>query len=171
MKKLMGASFIAILSLAHCGPETPRRATAGNAHEFKDSTALPNPVLTPGVSRTLDAREICGAGTAQLRHWTRERDNHILRLYNLPEGPHPAYEIDHLIPLGIGGADNDANLWPQPRAVVASQESAEKKDRLEYRMRDLICNARPQATAQLVKELQDAMAGDWIKAYDRYMPH
>jgi hypothetical protein len=30
--------------------------------------------------------------------------------YGLPPGPHPDYEVDHLIPLWIGGADEDRNL-------------------------------------------------------------
>jgi hypothetical protein len=41
--------------------------------------------------------------------------------------------MDHLIPLGIGGADTDNNLWPQPK------EEAELKDKLEWRMRDMVC--------------------------------
>jgi hypothetical protein len=32
--------------------------------------------------------------------------------YGLPAGAHPGLEIDHLVPLGIGGADDDLNLWP-----------------------------------------------------------
>ena len=93
---------------------------------------------------------------------------------SLPKcGPHPDYEIDHLIPLGIGGADDDANLWPQPRRsflrgsfVISDYKaqsaclrartyassrcvqlreadepmwSAERKDELEWRLRDLVC--------------------------------
>jgi hypothetical protein len=34
--------------------------------------------------------------------------------YGLPAGTHPDYEIDHLIPLGLGGSDDSSNLWPQP---------------------------------------------------------
>jgi hypothetical protein len=48
--------------------------------------------------------EICSTGTRELRHWDRERDDRIMAEYGLPAGPHPDFEIDHLVPLGIGGA-------------------------------------------------------------------
>lgn len=39
------------------------------------------------------------------------------------------YEIDHLVPLGLGGADVAPNLWRQSRD--AEPWSAKRKDRLE----------------------------------------
>jgi hypothetical protein len=71
---------------------------------------VPDPTLTPGAVRTTDAEEICASGTQAQRHWSRERDDRIMVEYGLPLGPHPNYEVDHLIPLGIGGADDDKNL-------------------------------------------------------------
>ena len=70
---------------------------------WADSTIIPDPTLTPGAVRTTDAGEICSTGTRQLRHWDRARDDRIMAEYGLPPGPHPDFEIDHLIPLGIGG--------------------------------------------------------------------
>jgi hypothetical protein len=73
---------------------------------------LPNPALTPGAVRTADPADVCGdRSTRQYRHWSRARDDRILAEYRLPPGPHPSYEVDHLIPLDLGGADDDANLW------------------------------------------------------------
>ena len=60
------------------------------------------PTLTPGAARTTDTSEICAHGTRELRHWSRERDDRIMMEYGLRPGPHPDYEVDHLIPLGIG---------------------------------------------------------------------
>ena len=148
--------------------------TASSPARASQAPAMPNPKLTPGVVRTTSAAEICATGTANQRHWTRERDNKILRLYGLPEGPHPLYEIDHLVPLGIGGADDDANLWPQPRAAFnpANQDSAEKKDRLEWRMRDMICHPVTKDGNWSPALLQKEIAADWLAAYAKYMqPH
>jgi hypothetical protein len=39
--------------------------------------------------------------------------------------PVPGHQIDHLLPLALGGADNDANVWVQPI------EEALQKDELE----------------------------------------
>lgn len=67
-------------------------------------------------------------------------------------------QMDHLIPLGIGGADNDNNLWPQPKA------EAELKDKLEWRMRDLVCkeNVPPE-------KLQQEIRTNWWDAYRKYV--
>jgi hypothetical protein len=124
---------------------------------------LPNKTLTPGVARTTDVASICGVGTKGLRHWSRERDDKILAEYGLPAGGHPDYEIDHLIPLGIGGADDDANLWPQPRRSIEREWNAERKDELEWRLRELVCSgALDVATAQA------AIRDDWTRAWRNY---
>ena len=93
-----------------------------------DSAITPDPTLTPGAIRTTDSAEICSHGT---RHWDRRRDDRIMTEYGLPSGPHPDYEVDHLIPLGIGGATDVRNLWPEPRRSVEPVWNAERKDRLE----------------------------------------
>jgi hypothetical protein len=129
-----------------------------------DSTIVPDPTLTPGAVRTVDVGEICATGTRELRHWTRERDDRIMVEYGLPTGPHPNHEVDHLIPLGIGGADNDKNLWAEPRRSIEKEWPAEKKDELESRLRELVCNRQLD-----VREAQQAIRDDWTEAYAKYM--
>jgi hypothetical protein len=121
---------------------------------------VPDPILTPGAIRTTDVGEICSHGTRELRHWSRERDDRILAEYGLPVGPHPDYEVDHLIPLGIGGGDEDSNLWPEPRRSIEPIFNAEAKDRLERRLRELIC-----AGALDIREAQREIAEDWTESY------
>jgi hypothetical protein len=127
---------------------------------WADTTIVPDPTLTPGAVRTTDVALICSAGTRELRHWSRERDDFILREYGLPAGPHPQYEIDHLVPLGLGGSDEDANLWPEPRRPLEPTWNAEAKDRLEWRLRDVVCGGQLD-----VREAQKAIAEDWTEAY------
>ena len=76
----------------------------------QDVAPISNHQLTPGSVRTTDIAEICGQETTGLRHWSWERDDRIMARYGLKPGPHPNFEIDHLIPLGIGGSDDDRNL-------------------------------------------------------------
>jgi hypothetical protein len=75
-------------------------------------------------------------------------------------GPHPTIEIDHLIPLGVGGADDDRNLWPEPRRQVELLWNAEAKDRLEMRLHNMICAGEVSPV-----EAQAAFTDDWTKAY------
>ena len=129
---------------------------------FADSTIVPDPTITPGAVRTTDVGEICSHGTRQLRYWSRDRDDRIMAEYGLPTGAHPDFEIDHLVPLGIGGADDDRNLG-QSRGRIEPQWNAETKDRLEWRMRELIC-----AGELDVREAQRMMEDDWVDAYGRF---
>jgi hypothetical protein len=131
---------------------------------WADSGILPDPTLTPGAVRTTDVGEICSTGTRELRHWSRERDDRIMLEYGLPLGPHPQYEVDHLVPLSIGGADDDANLWPEPRRSIEPTFNAERKDELEWKLRDLVCSG-----ALDVHVAQKAIAEDWTEAFKRYV--
>ena len=78
----------------------PAATSPGAAVESPSSPSaaiVPDPTLTPGAVRTTDAAEICASGTRAMRHWSRERDDRIMAEYGLPPGPHPDYEVDHLI--------------------------------------------------------------------------
>jgi hypothetical protein len=119
--------------------------------------------------RTTDVGETCSHGARELRHWSRDRDNRILAAYDLPAGPHPDYEIDHLIPLGLGGADDDANLWPEPRRVIEKIWSAEKKDDLEFRMRDLVCSGALDVQ-QAQREISDGLTTAYTKYFNKEQP-
>jgi hypothetical protein len=95
---------------------------------------------------------------------TAERRDEVLIRYGLRPGQHPDYQIDHLIPLCLGGSDDFANLWPQPRRSIEATWNAEAKDRLERLMCEMVCNGQLDlATAQ------EAIAKDWVKAYERFI--
>jgi hypothetical protein len=131
---------------------------------WADSTIVPDPTLTPGAVRTTDAALICSTDTRELRHWSRKRDDRIMREYGLAPGPHPDFEVDHLIPLCLGGADDDRNLWPEPRRSIEPVWSAERKDELEARMCSLVCAGQIDA-AEAQKEISD----DWTDAYRKFI--
>jgi len=47
------------------------------------------------------------------------------------------YELDHLIPLELGGASTVANLWPEP---WADPRGAHRKDDLENALNRQVCS-------------------------------
>jgi hypothetical protein len=55
------------------------------------------------------------------------------------KGPHPNYEIDHLIPLCLGGSDDLSNLWAQPRRSIEATWNAEAKEQLEGKICNMVC--------------------------------
>ena len=83
-----------------------------------------DPAITSGAIRTTDVGEICPAGARHPRHWDRQRADRIITEYGLPTGPHPDFEIDHLIPLGMAELDDVANLWPEPWRTIETLRAA-----------------------------------------------
>jgi hypothetical protein len=125
----------------------------------------PNPNLTGGSVRIdgHDANAACGQSKAHRGSMSHARRDEILAEYGLPPGDHPDYEIDHLIPLCVGGSDDPSNLWPEPRRSIEPIWNAEAKDRLERRMCEMVC------AGQLdIGTAQEAFAKDWIAAYQKY---
>ena len=78
-----------------------------------------------------------------------------------PGKPMADYELDHLIPISIGGAPLDPrDLWLQPRH---GQANAGDKNVLAYVLWRLVCTHQlPLATAQ--REIRH----DWTRAYQLY---
>jgi hypothetical protein len=125
----------------------------------------PNPNTTSGSVR-IDGHDVnatCGHSKAHRGPMSHARRDEILTEYGLPPGDHPDYEIDHLIPLCLGGSDDASNLWPEPRRSIEPKWNAEAKDRLERFMCDMVC------IGQLdISTAQEAFAKDWIAAYQKY---
>lgn len=70
-------------------------------------------------------------------------------------------ELDHLVPLELGGASTVRNLWPEPRE---GPDGATIKDQLENRLSELVCSGRLR-----LDDAQRAIATDWISAYRQYL--
>jgi hypothetical protein len=71
-------------------------------------------------------------------------------------------ELDHLIPLELGGAPRSIrNLWPESAAGAWGYHS---KDRLENRLKRLVCDH-----VLALRAAQRAIATNWISAYRRYV--
>ena len=125
----------------------------------------PNPNLTGGSVRPdgQDINETCGHSKAHRGSMSHARRDEILTEYGLPPGDHPDFEIDHLIPLCLGGSDDPSNLWPEPRRSIEPKWNAEAKDRLERFICDMVCNGQLD-----IGTAQEAFAKDWIAAYHKY---
>jgi hypothetical protein len=67
-------------------------------------------------------------------------------------------ELDHIVPLELGGSNAVANLFPEQGAGVASYHL---KDRLETRLRVLVCNGQMTLAAA-----RRGIALNWLRLYD-----
>ena len=123
---------------------------------------LPDPHLTPGAVLTADVAKICTPGFArELRRTSRALKLAVYAAYHVaPNSAH--YEIDHLIPLELGGADVAANLWPE--SYDLKRGNAHAKDQLENFLHREVCAGKISLPAA-----QAAIAKDWHAAYRKYI--
>jgi hypothetical protein len=68
-----------------------------------------------------------------------------------------AYELDHFIPLELGGSNEKANLWPEAADPVPGFH---EKDKVENYLHKLVCNYNIS-----LKDAQVLMANDWVAVY------
>lgn len=109
---------------------------------------LPDPACTPGalnpaVTQETLARTLCRPGgyTASVRpprSYTDALKPQIMAAYGLKGEPIYEYELDHLVPLGVGGAAADPrNLWPEPES---GPHGAPEKNDLAGELNGAVCD-------------------------------
>jgi hypothetical protein len=98
--------------------------------------ALPDQHCTPGAVQSTNARAICTPGWASRhRHVTSATRAEVYRLYGLSGShPFPEWEVDHRVPLELGGSNAITNLWPE--------HNPKTKDRLENKLHDRVCSGK-----------------------------
>jgi hypothetical protein len=126
--------------------------------------ALPNARLTPGATFAgVTAAQVCTSGwSTRHRHVTAAQYHEVYGEYGIryPE-PYGTFELDHLIPLELGGDNANANLWPEPASPTPGFH---QKDDLENTLHDLVC-----AGSLGLAAAQHDIASNWYAAYVRYV--
>ncbi len=138
-----------------------------------DGNLLPDPRCTPGgvdPSITADMlrdrsfstrcdRDCASSHAQKLEEYSwygieRPRGN---------QGPRQVCELDHLVPLALGGADGLGHLWPEcgPAGAALAERSFKIKDRVENYLADAV-----KAGRMPLAEAQRGIAEDW----SRYLP-
>lgn len=154
--------------LAACQPVdsgAPVVATSSAAGAL-DPWSLPDPHLTPGAVQSTDVADVCphvNPDFEKHRPGTSVK-NRVYAAYGITSHPTGVYEVDHLIPLELGGANTPANLWPEPNDHPASHPNGNSKDELEDTLHRLVCAGHLSLVVA-----QDAIRVDWVAAYRRYV--
>jgi hypothetical protein len=114
---------------------------------------LPNRQLTPGAAATTDAAQVCTPRYAEKhRNVSAKTAAEVYAAYRMHSVKGVCCEVDHLIPLELGGSNAKANLWPQLWA------EAREKDKVENFLHRQVCSGKmPLATAQRM------IVRDWRK--------
>lgn len=123
---------------------------------------LPRRDLTPGsidrhVTQANIRATICRAGYARAVRppfeYTNRMKHRVMRSYGVTGNIHD-YELDHLIPLELGGCPYcETNLWPEERNVFPG---AKEKDQVEDYLHHKVCSGETS-----LAEAQHQIATDW----------
>jgi hypothetical protein len=142
----------------------PGRVT-GTIHghcSYRDHGHLPDPRCTPGsidphVTQADIRSTICKKGwTKTVRPPESQTETFKFHVayphYGTPRADKS--ELDHLVPLELGGSNDATNLWPE-----VGRPSGNPKDKVEDALNAAVCQGRASLIAA-----QDAIAADWLTA-------
>jgi hypothetical protein len=132
--------------------------------------SLPDRRCSPGAySSRLTKTVICSSRfhRGKLRRLSRSEEHAVEREYDLPAGSYrDALEIDHIVPLRLGGSNNVANLFPQEYAFANHSPGYVIKNRLDARLHTLVCAGRIG-----LRTAQRRIAANWEKLYREMFGH
>ena len=94
--------------------------------------AAPDPSLTPGAVISTDREIACTFRDAPRLYQTArpayfDQARQVFERYGIAYDRHRYFELDHLIPRCLGGADVIANLWPEPLTEAVDKDAAEAR--------------------------------------------
>lgn len=132
--------------------------------------SLPDRRCSPGAySNRLTKAVICSSHfhTDTIRRLPRSEKYAVEREYGLPSGLFKrALEIDHIVPLRLGGSNNIANLFPQEYAYATHAPGYLAKDKLDTRLHALVCAGRIR-----LRTAQQRIAANWETLYRQLFGH
>ncbi len=154
-----GVILLCLLVFYGCNRHT-RDAIPSSPNHVGQVWMYPDSNLTPGaVMSGVTAEDICRHGyTKEVRDVPVSLKREVCRRYNVSyPTPHGAYEIDHFIPLELGGSNEVTNLWPEP---ADPHPGFHEKDVVENYLHHEVCKGR-----MTLQEAQEAIWRDWYAVY------
>jgi hypothetical protein len=122
---------------------------------------LPSSFQTPGATTKANMAQVCTAdfeaSAKPVAGW--QRAEALTRYGRRPEDF--TGDLDHLVPVSLGGSNDPDNLWPIP---ANKDFGPEQKKALDLKLHQLVCDK-----TITLKQAQDAIRKDWVKAYQQYV--
>jgi hypothetical protein len=122
---------------------------------------LPDSACTPGAIFTnATSQQICTYGyTRRVRNVPYSEKDQVYAEYGIGYHYPGEFEIDHLVPLELGGSNDIANLWPE---AASPTPGFHQKDQVENYLHDRVCSG-----AMSLKDAQTQIATNWIAVNNR----
>jgi hypothetical protein len=122
---------------------------------------LPDAACTPGaVFPRVTSDDVCKPGySTSVRNVPSDVSRAVYAEYGIADHPGGSYEVDHLVPLEIGGSNDVANLWPE---AAEPPPGFHQKDQVENYLHDQVC-----AGHLSLLDAQRMAASNWIGVYEQ----
>lgn len=120
---------------------------------------LPDSTCTPGdIFPNATVAQICRSGySSSVRNVTIETKRQVYAEYGILTHKTGEYEVDHLIPLEVGGSNDISNLWPE---AAEPRPGFHEKDGVENYLHQEVCAGRI-----VLSDAQKMVANDWLSVY------
>ena len=162
LRLLLIAALLGVMAACASPPSTPKSPAAPPVAALQ---TVPQEALNADVQQDTIQQTICVAGyTASVRPSTTYTNGvklKLLREQGLPASAANEFELDHRIPLALGG--HPRNLQNLVLQTWEGKDGAKVKDRLERRLQQLVC-----AGKLLLDDARREIYLDWSYAYRRY---
>jgi hypothetical protein len=123
--------------------------------------ALPDHACTPGaVFSEATISQICASGYSKtVRNVSTTLKKHMYAAYGISYPQKTgSYEVDHLIPLELGGSNDPSNLFPE---AAEPTPGFHEKDIVENYLHEEVCSGNLELTSA-----QKQIATDWLAVYN-----
>jgi len=146
-----------VLAIVLTGLAVPASAMA---HPCQVRHRLPDRACTPGaVFPHATKRKICRVGyTRGVRNVPDRVKRLVYRRYGIKRHPRGTYEMDHLVPLELGGSNKIINLFPE---AALPRPGFHEKDVLENSLHASVCDG-----SMKLRTAQHLIATNWLKTYN-----
>ena len=131
-------------------------------HSNNETIIYPNFSMTPGEVGTDNLTDIC------LNYYSKllvavpdDTVSAVYKEYNITSHKLHEYEIDHFIPIALGGDNNLSNLWPEPKLYPGYQE----KDFVQLYLRNQVCSGNLS-----LEEARADITNDWFSLFIKIHP-
>ena len=112
--------------------------------------------LLASVFPDVAARQVCTPGySTQVRNVPQSVKDDVYAAYGIASHEPGQYEVDHLVPLELGGSNDIANLWPE---AANPRPGFHEKDQVEDYLHEQVCSGSlplQEAQARIAHDLAD----------------
>jgi hypothetical protein len=146
-------------------PVIPTTAGPAWGHQTKFSGCqaqgpFPDPACTPGdIFPNATKDQICVPGySSSVRSVSTSEKDAVYAEYGIFSHATGQYEVDHFVPLEIGGSNDQSNLFPE---AASPKPGFHEKDQVENYLHDQVCSG-----ATTLVQAQQAIATNWLAIYE-----